>query len=84
MQTYQFETKILPNGIIPLPKEYKSLKSHMVKIIIIEKEKKEKTLSEETKLFWDSFGSWKDERDEEEIVKDIYETRKSSKGEIRL
>ncbi|EFI33097.1 hypothetical protein Dthio_PD0412 [Desulfonatronospira thiodismutans ASO3-1] len=34
--------------------------------------------------FWDSFGSWKDERTAEEIIKDIYETRRSSSRDISL
>lgn len=33
---------------------------------------------EETKLFGESFGSWEDNRTAEEIIKDIYESRRST------
>ena len=84
MQTYQFETEILPKGIIRLPKEYDLLKLHKVKVIMIEKDELEKTQARDKKLFWDSFGSWQDERSADEIIKDIYEARKSSKRKITL
>ncbi|OQX08945.1 MAG: hypothetical protein BWK80_47585 [Desulfobacteraceae bacterium IS3] len=39
---------------------------------------------EDTRLFWESFGSWQDARPAEEIVKDIYAARTSSRREIEL
>lgn len=39
---------------------------------------------EDYQEFWDSFGSWQDERTAEEIIKDIYETRRSSSRDISL
>lgn len=40
--------------------------------------------SEESMLFWESFGSWEDDRTAEEIIKDIYESRSSTSRNIRL
>jgi hypothetical protein len=34
--------------------------------------------------FWATFGSWKDDRPAEEIIKDIYASRTTSRGEIKL
>ena len=84
MQAYRFETEILPTGIIPLPKEYRSLKARKMEIIMIEKEDSKTTVAEDKRLFWDSFGGWQDERSAEEIIEDIYKTRMSSRKEIRL
>ena len=39
---------------------------------------------EDTKLFWESFGSWKDDRSSEEILSDIYSSRMSENREIQL
>jgi len=36
------------------------------------------------RLFWESFGSWADERSAEEIIHEIYESRKSSSRDIQL
>jgi hypothetical protein len=33
---------------------------------------------EEIKLFWESFGSWEDDRTAEEIIKDIYESQRAT------
>jgi hypothetical protein len=35
-------------------------------------------------IFWESFGSWKDERSSDEIIKEIYESRKSTTRDIQL
>ena len=40
--------------------------------------------SEEIKLFWESFGSWEDGRTAEEIIKDIYESRRSTSRDVKL
>ena len=40
--------------------------------------------NENRKLFFKSFGSWKDERSSEEIIKEIYDARNSSEREIIL
>lgn len=39
---------------------------------------------EDDRQFWDSFGSWQDERSAQDIVKEMYETRKSSSRDIQL
>jgi len=39
---------------------------------------------EDLDMFWQSFGSWQDERSPEEILKEIYESRKSADREIQL
>ena len=44
----------------------------------------DKPKDEDYQEFWDSFGSWQDERTAEEIIKDIYETRRSSSRDISL
>ena len=36
------------------------------------------------RLFWKSFGSWKDERSAEDIIKEIYASRESSEPDILL
>jgi len=39
---------------------------------------------EDLQMFWDSFGSWQDERAPEEIIREIYESRKSTSRDIQL
>jgi hypothetical protein len=39
---------------------------------------------EDFELFWKSFGSWQDERATEEIIQDVYESRKSTARAIEL
>ncbi len=38
----------------------------------------------DSRLFWESFGSWQDERSAKEIVRDIYETRRSRTRDVQL
>ena len=40
--------------------------------------------SEDSEIFWESFGSWKDERQAEEIIRDLYKSRKSANRDIQL
>jgi len=40
--------------------------------------------TEDVKLFWQSFGSWEDDRTAEEIIEDIYKSRRSTSREIKL
>ena len=54
---------------------------HFFKYEILEMEKRKK---KDLKLFWESFGSWKDERRPEEIIKEIYASRKSTDRDIQL
>ncbi len=39
---------------------------------------------EDMRLFWESFGSWEDDRTTEEIIKDIYGARKTVERSIQL
>ena len=39
---------------------------------------------EDLEMFWESFGSWQDQRPTEEIIRDIYESRKSTYRDIQL
>ena len=39
---------------------------------------------EDLEMFWESFGSWQDQRPTEEIIRDIYESRKSTVRDIQL
>lgn len=67
---------------LPEPEILKILKLiHFFKEEILEKEKQK---DEEIQLFWQSFGSWKDERSSEEIIREIYESRKSTSREMNL
>jgi hypothetical protein len=67
---------------LPEPEILKILKLiHFFKEEILEKDKQK---DEEIQLFWQSFGSWKDERSPEEIIREIYESRKSTSHEINL
>ena len=54
---------------------------HFFKDEILEIEKRKE---EDLQLFWESFGSWKDERPPEEIIKEIYASRKSTDRDIQL
>jgi len=38
----------------------------------------------ESRLFQESYGSWKDDRTADEIIKDIYDSRKSTLRNIKL
>jgi len=44
----------------------------------------EKPKEEDFRLFWESFGGWKDKRPPEEIIREIYESRKSTTRDIQL
>ena len=44
----------------------------------------EKRKEQDLRLFWKSFGSWKDERPPEEIINEIYASRKSTERDIQL
>ena len=44
----------------------------------------EKRKEEDLRLFWESFGSWKDERPPEEIINEIYASRKSTERDTQL
>ncbi|MDP3028551.1 MAG: hypothetical protein Q8O04_03480 [Deltaproteobacteria bacterium] len=43
-----------------------------------------KTPQNDLQSFWNSFGSWEDERGPEEIINEIYSSRRSTSREIRL
>ena len=71
------EIRDLPESEIP-----KILKLiHFFKDASLEIEKRKE---EDLQLFWESFGSWKDERPPEEIIKEIYASRKSTDRDIQL
>ena len=44
----------------------------------------EREKGKDLQMFWESFGSWQDERSAEEIIHEIYESRKSSGRNIQL
>lgn len=71
------EIRDLPESEIP-----KILKLiHFFKDEILEIEKRKE---EDLQLFWESFGSWKDERPPEEIINEILASRKSIVRDIQL
>jgi len=79
----EYEKRLL-NEIQDLPESEitKILKLiHFLKAEIFGKEKREE---EDLQLFWKSFGSWKDERPPEEIIREVYESRKSTSRDIQL
>ena len=85
MKTAEYTTSILPDGHLAIPKEVKKkldlTGTSKVKVIIA-KEEEEKTGS--TQGFLKLFGTWEDNRNANEIIDDIYETRQSSKRETEL
>jgi hypothetical protein len=62
-----------------LPKILKLI--HFLKKEIFENQKQKE---EDLRLFWETFGSWKDDRRPEEIIKEIYASRKSTDRDIQL
>ena len=62
-----------------LPKLLKML--NFLRIEIFDSNDRDK---ENQQLFWKSFGSWKDERSAEDIIKEIYASRESSERDILL
>jgi hypothetical protein len=71
------EIRDLPES--ELPKVLKIIHFLKEEIFQIESAK-----GEDLELFWESFGSWQDERSTEEIIQDVYESRKSTTRAIQL
>ena len=71
------EIRDLPES--EMPKLLKLI--HFYKDEILEIESQEEG---DLQLFWESFGSWEDERPTEEIIKEIYASRKSTDRGIQL
>jgi CDP-glycerol glycerophosphotransferase (TagB/SpsB family) len=67
---------------LPEPDLAKILK--MVHFLKEEIPKIETTRREDLETFYESFGSWQDERSSEEIIRDIHESRKSTSRDIQL
>ena len=71
------EVKDLPES--ELRKVLKIIHFFKEEILQTEREK-----GKDLQMFWESFGSWQDERSAEEIIHEIYESRKSSGRNIQL
>jgi hypothetical protein len=71
------EIKDLPES--ELPKVLKII--HFLKEEIFQLEN---TKGEDLDLFWESFGSWQDDRSTQEIIQDVYESRKSTTRVVQL
>jgi len=71
------EIQDLPDS--ELPKMLRLI--HFMKEEIFQVERRK---DKDLRLFWESFGSWEDERCPEEIIKEIYASRKSTDRDIRL
>ncbi len=71
------EIRDLPES--ELPKVIKMIHFLKEEIFQIESAK-----GENLEIFWESFGSWQDERSTEEIIRDVYESRKSANRDIQL
>jgi bifunctional DNA-binding transcriptional regulator/antitoxin component of YhaV-PrlF toxin-antitoxin module len=72
----EYKAKILSDGHLSLPdniKEKLYLKSDDIVKVIVTKVVNKK----QSERFLATFGSWEDERTAEEIIKDIYGSRKS-------
>jgi hypothetical protein len=72
--------------LVDIPREYLD---RQIEILIFpydleyESEQDEQT-DEDSRLFWESFGSWQDERTAEKIIEDIYSSRTSTERELQL
>lgn len=79
----EYKAKILSDGHLSLPdniRERLHLKSDdMVKVIVTKVVNKKPS-----ERFLATFGSWEDERTAEEIIEDIYGSRKSRKAGVSL
>ncbi len=62
-----------------LPKMLKLF--HFLKEEMFDVEEREE---DNIRLFWESFGSWEDDRSTDEIIDEIYASRKSTGREIQL
>lgn len=62
-----------------MPKILKLIHFFKEEILVIAKRK-----DENLKLFWKSFGSWRDKRSAEEIIKEIYKSRKATTRDLQL
>ena len=71
------EIRNLPES--ELPKILKLI--HFLKEEILETEEPKE---EDLRLFWESFGSWEDEKSPGEIIQEIYKSRKSTIRDIQL
>lgn len=71
------EIRELPES--DLPKVLKMI--HFLKEEIFQIESAQ---GEDLEMFWESFGSWQDQRSTEELIRDIYESRKSTVRDIQL
>jgi hypothetical protein len=71
------EIRDLPES--DLPKVLKMIHFLKKEIFQIERAK-----GEDLEMFWESFGSWQDQRSTEELIRDIYESRKSTVRDIQL
>ncbi|HAO22506.1 MAG: hypothetical protein BWK80_07180 [Desulfobacteraceae bacterium IS3] len=76
-QCFMDEIHRLP--VSELPKLLKLLRSFKEEFFDTDRQKEE-----DRKLFWKSFGSWKDDRSAEEIVNDIHASRVSGNRNIQL
>jgi hypothetical protein len=50
----------------------------------IENSQPDKLEGKDSRLFWESFGSWQDERSAKEIVSEVYKTRRSRTKDVQL
>jgi hypothetical protein len=72
--------------LVDIPREYLD---RQIEILIFpydleyESEQDEQT-DEDSRLFWESFGSWQDERTAETIIEEIYSSRTSTERELQL
>ncbi|MBI4650086.1 hypothetical protein HY745_02130 [Candidatus Desantisbacteria bacterium] len=83
MKTAEYTGTILSDGHIDIPKnirkELKLQKNSMVRVTLV-KEEDNKLPDDFLKLF----GTWEDERGADEIIREIYGMRISSRREIKL
>ena len=85
MKTVKYTTTILSDGHLFIPEDVKKeleLDNNSIVKVVIAKEEGIKAKS--TEEFLKLFGTWEDERDADEIIKEIYETRIPSKRESEL
>lgn len=70
---------------IDIPREYFN---RQIEILIFphdleDESDQEKQTDADSRVFWESFGSWQDERTAEKIIEDIYSSRTSIKQNVK-
>jgi bifunctional DNA-binding transcriptional regulator/antitoxin component of YhaV-PrlF toxin-antitoxin module len=84
MKSAKYSTKFLPDGHLPVPESVRKkldlTPNSTVKVLLV----KEDASIDKSKEFFDLWGAWRDSKSPEKIIKDIYDSRTTSKRETSL